>query len=59
MEYEDCTPSWEGILPMMYAAILNPDAPEDVRDNIYNELRRMARLADEQVLLKNLEKKGK
>ena len=59
MKFEDCTPSWEGILPVMYEAILNPDAPEDIKDNIYNELRRMARLADEQVLLKNLEKKGK
>ena len=59
MKYEDCTPTWEGILPVMYRAILNPDATEEVKDDIYNELRRMSRLADEQVLLKNLEKKGK
>ena len=59
MKYEDCPPTWEGILPVMYRAILNPDATEKVKDDIYNELRRMSRLADEQVLLINSKKKGK
>ena len=41
-KYEDCTPTWEGLLPLL-ASVFNPSDPKD-------ELRRMSKLADLYVL---------
>ena len=48
---EDATPTWEQLLPAMIGALteIPPDgtaAQREARDNIWSELRRMARIAD-------------
>jgi len=45
----DLTPTWSDILPAMLAVIQNPDAPQESRTVMFEELGRMAKLADRYV----------
>lgn len=40
----DCTPTWEGILPLLIEGLKNKN--RQVYENSMEELKRMARLAD-------------
>jgi hypothetical protein len=50
METIDCTPTWEGLLPMMIYMLdpknVQKDKREEVRANITAEFQRMAQAAD-------------
>ena len=46
--YEDCTPTWEAMLPYMLNTIKNGEDQKSVED-IKGELQRMSRLADKYV----------
>lgn len=50
----DCTPTWEGILPLLLD--LNQNDKLEVRKTALAELNRMAKIADQYVLLQNKEK---
>lgn len=44
----DMTPTWQGILPLLLAAVENGTTAE-TRNNAMTELRRMAQIADDYV----------
>lgn len=48
-EQVDVTPSWEGIVPALWAVLENPGAPRESHATIERELMKMARLADKYV----------
>jgi hypothetical protein len=45
----DLTPTWSDLLPAMLAVIGNPEAPQESRSVMYEELAKMARAADAMV----------
>lgn len=46
METIDCTPTWEGLLPLMLAVLDNRKAKEEAKENVRKEIQRMAQIAD-------------
>jgi hypothetical protein len=40
------TPTWHGITPMMLAVLENPDAPESAKQQMREQILRMATIAD-------------
>ena len=48
----DLTPTWSGVLPAMLAVISNPDASQESRRVMYEEMERMATYADNWVSLR-------
>ena len=61
---EDATPTWEQLLPAMVGALteipLDGTAEQrEARDSIWNELRRMARIADKAMRMQKAEETSK
>lgn len=50
----DCTPTWEGILPIILNVL--EDGSEKVKDDMKKELKRMAQIADKYVELQKQNK---
>lgn len=48
--YIDLTPTWQDVLPAMLAVIQNPDASQESRTVMFEELGRMAKVADAHVI---------
>lgn len=48
----DLTPTWSDVLPAMLAVISNPDASQESRRVMYEEMGRMATYADNWVSLR-------
>lgn len=42
----DCTPKWEGLLPLMLDIMQNPSTSDVVKETIKEEFKRMAQAAD-------------
>jgi hypothetical protein len=49
MHTVDLTPTWSDVLPAILAVIQNPDAPQESRTMMFEELGRMAKVADRYV----------
>ena len=44
---EDCTPTWEGLLPLMLDIVSNKNSSNVVLDTVKSEFKRMAKCADQ------------
>jgi hypothetical protein len=42
----DITPTWSALLPTMLEVLKNPNAPLEAKQEITNELQRLAKFAD-------------